>query len=85
MGKLTHRQRQVVCLAPFLSNNEIGAVLGMSRTTVRDHLQRIYRALGVPDYPNKKDKRVAAIIYALRDGETDLNFAITVWRRHVSI
>ena len=45
---LTPRQRDVMTLvARGLSNAEVAAALGMSPSTVKEHLTRSYRRLGV--------------------------------------
>lgn len=45
---LTDRQREVLALLRSgRSNAEIGDVLGISEHTVRKHLERVFRALGV--------------------------------------
>jgi len=47
-GDLTARQREVLSLLRSgRSNAEIARALGISEHTVRKHLERIYRALGV--------------------------------------
>jgi len=75
--KLTAKQAKIVCLMPFLTNREIGQALGTGFNQMKNQTTAIYRALGVPDYPNNDDKRIAAIVYALRDGEVSFDFFVS--------
>ena len=44
------RQAEIVCLiASGLEDKEIARELGVSVTTVRTHLRRLYRQIGVPN------------------------------------
>jgi two-component system nitrate/nitrite response regulator NarL len=45
---LTERQRQIILvLAEGITNKEIGRRLGLTEATVKVHLHRIYRKLGI--------------------------------------
>ncbi len=49
-GALSDRERQVLRLvAQGLANKQIGRALGISERTVKAHLGRVFRELGVPD------------------------------------
>lgn len=64
--ELTHREREVVRLmADGHSNRSIAASLYLSEATVKTHLVRVYRKLGV-------DNRAAAVSEAVRRGLIDL-------------
>ena len=64
--ELTHREREVVQLmADGHSNRSIAESLYLSETTVKTHLVRIYRKLGV-------DNRAAAVSEAVRRGLLEL-------------
>ncbi|MFF2184600.1 LuxR C-terminal-related transcriptional regulator [Streptomyces sp. NPDC058155] len=66
MTALTPRQRQVLTLAANGHGDAaIGRVLGISRATVRRHLQSVFAVLGVRD-------RTHAVAVALRLGEVAL-------------
>jgi len=62
---------------PFLSNREIGEALGAGKNQTKNQCTEIYKKLGVPDYPDPEDKRIAAVVYALRDGEISFRFFIS--------
>ena len=80
--RLTWRQRQIVCLMPFLTNRQIAKALGMGYNQVKNHCTAIYKALSVPEYPDTRDKRIAAIVYALRDGEISFDYLAAVATRY---
>jgi pimeloyl-ACP methyl ester carboxylesterase/DNA-binding CsgD family transcriptional regulator len=62
LGDLTPREREVLALiARGLSNDEIAEQLVVSAATVRNHITRIFRKLGVRD-------RAQAVIVALEGG-----------------
>jgi DNA-binding NarL/FixJ family response regulator len=64
--QLTGREREVVCLmADGHSNRSIAEALFLSEATVKTHLVRIYRKLGV-------DNRAAAVSEAVRRGLLEL-------------
>lgn len=82
--KLTWKQRRIVCLMPFLSNREIGEALGTGKNQTKNQCTAIYKALGVPDYPNQSDKRIAAVVYALRDGEITFRFFVSIAAKYTA-
>lgn len=62
LGTLSGREREVLALAAQgRTGRQIGEDLYLSHTTVKTHLQRTYRKLGVPD-------KAAAVAEALRRG-----------------
>ncbi|MEH2072102.1 MAG: response regulator transcription factor [Nostoc sp.] len=64
--ELTHREQEIVHLmADGLSNNDIGAVLNITESTVKFHINRILSKLGVSD-------RTQAVVTALKRGLTKL-------------
>ncbi|NOZ87131.1 MAG: response regulator transcription factor [Deltaproteobacteria bacterium] len=64
--KLTNREREVLeLIAKGLSNKEAARVLGVSRATIRTHLEHIYQKLDVTN-------RVEAITEGLRHGLIEL-------------
>lgn len=81
MGKLTWKQRKIVCLMPFLSNAQIGETLGTGQNQTKIHVSDIYRKLGVPDYPSKIDKRIAAVVYALVQAEITFGLFVSIATR----
>jgi DNA-binding NarL/FixJ family response regulator len=63
---LTERQLQILALvAEGTSNRTIGAQIGLSSQTVKNHMLSVLRKLDVPD-------RTAAVVVALRQGWLDL-------------
>jgi len=82
--KLTWKQRRIVCLMPFLTNREIGEALGTGINQTKNQCTAIYKALGVPNYPNQSDKRIAAVVYALRDGEITFRFFVSTAAKYTA-
>jgi DNA-binding CsgD family transcriptional regulator len=69
-GHFTPRQAEIVALiASGLEDKEIARQLGVSVATVRTHLQRLYRQIGVPN------RSVAAVRWMQSDGAIDLGAA----------
>jgi DNA-binding NarL/FixJ family response regulator len=63
---LTERQLQILALvAEGTSNRTIGAQIGLSSQTVKNHMLSVLRKLDAPD-------RTAAVVVALRQGWLDL-------------
>lgn len=62
------QQVRVLLLAAWLTNEQIGDHLGIGECTVRSRLNRLYKVLRVPDMPHSGDKRLAAVVVALREG-----------------
>jgi two-component system, NarL family, response regulator DevR len=63
--ELSARERQVLCLlASGCDNSQIGDVLFVSRSTVKNHVSRLFEKLGV-------ENRVQAAAYAIRNGLAD--------------
>jgi two-component system nitrate/nitrite response regulator NarL len=61
------RERQIVaCITTGASNREIAARMGLRIQTVKNHLCRIYRKLGVPN-------RVQLAVFALGHGAGEAN------------
>jgi DNA-binding NarL/FixJ family response regulator len=61
-GRLSGRERQLVALVTqAYSNKEIAVSLGLELQTVKNHLSRIYRKIGVRS-------RVELAVSAVRDG-----------------
>lgn len=64
--ELTHREQEIVHLmADGLNNHDIGAVLNITESTVKFHINRILSKLGVSD-------RTQAVVTALKRGLTNL-------------
>jgi DNA-binding NarL/FixJ family response regulator len=83
--KLTWKQQKIVCLMPFLTNREIGEALGgTGRNQMKNQCTEIYKKLRVPDYPNNQDKRIAAVVYALRDGEITFSFFVGIAAKYTT-
>jgi len=62
--RFSPRERQIVTfLASGCSNQEIANRLGLRLQTVKNHLSRIYRKLGVPN-------RVQLAVLVLNEGQT---------------
>jgi DNA-binding NarL/FixJ family response regulator len=62
---LSERERQVLgLLASGCDNSQIGDVLFVSRSTVKNHVSRLFEKLGV-------ENRVQAAAYAIRNGLAD--------------
>ncbi|MBE6425353.1 MAG: response regulator transcription factor [Thermoguttaceae bacterium] len=60
--KLTHREEQVLrCIVQGKSNKEIAVHLNVSAETVKEHIQHIFRKLGV-------HARTEAAVWAIRNG-----------------
>jgi DNA-binding CsgD family transcriptional regulator len=57
VDELTPRQREILALLAELSNKQVARRLGISPSTLRNHLGRMYRRLGVTD-------RTAAVVLA---------------------
>ena len=67
-GKRALTERELECLqiiAKGLSNNEAAQVLGLSKATIRTHLEHIYQKLDVTN-------RVEAVTEGIRQGIIDL-------------
>lgn len=63
---LSPRERQIVALITTgCSNREVAARMGLRTQTVKNHLCRIYRKLGVPN-------RVQLAVFAVGHGTTEL-------------
>ena len=61
-GKLTKRELEILqIIAKGLSNNEAAKVLGLSKATIRTHLEHIYEKLDVTN-------RLEAVTEGLREG-----------------
>jgi len=64
--RLSTRERQIVTLITMgCSNREAAARMGLRTQTVKNHLCRIYRKLGVPN-------RVQLAVFAVGHGTTEL-------------
>jgi DNA-binding CsgD family transcriptional regulator len=75
-GHFTPRQAEIVALiASGLEDKEIARQLGVSVATVRTHLQRLYRQIGVPN------RSVAAVRWMQSDGAIDLGSATSFAHR----
>ena len=60
--RFSARERQIVaCITTGCSNREIASRMGLRTQTVKNHLCRIYRKLGVPN-------RVQLAVFALGPG-----------------
>lgn len=60
--KLTHREEQVLrCIVQGKSNKEIAVLLNVSPETVKEHIQHIFRKLGV-------HARAEAAVWAVKNG-----------------
>ena len=60
--RFSPRERQIVTfITAGCSNQEIAGCLGLQTQTVKNHLSRIYRKLGVPN-------RVHLAVFAVRHG-----------------
>ena len=67
-GRRALTERELECLqiiAKGLSNNEAAKVLGLSKATIRTHLEHIYQKLDVTN-------RVEAVTEGIRQGIIDL-------------
>jgi DNA-binding NarL/FixJ family response regulator len=63
---LSTRERQIVTLITMgCSNREVAARMGLRTQTVKNHLCRIYRKLGVPN-------RVQLAVFAVGRGTSEL-------------
>jgi DNA-binding NarL/FixJ family response regulator len=70
---------------PFLTNREIGEALGgTGLNQIKNQCTEIYKKLRVPDYPNNQDKRIAAVVYALRDGEITFSFFVGIAAKYTT-
>lgn len=69
MIPLSLRQRQILLLLAFYSDGQIAHELGISRQSVKRHKHNIYRILDVPDLGDERNKRLAAVVLALRRGD----------------
>jgi len=64
VGRFSPRERQIATfLASGCSNQEIANRLGLRLQTVKNHLSRIYRKLGVPN-------RVQLAVLVVQEGQT---------------
>lgn len=67
LAQLSRRQNEVLAaVVAGYSNQEIGAALGISYRTVRNHLTAIYAALGV------SDRTQAAVMYVVEEMKAKL-------------
>jgi DNA-binding NarL/FixJ family response regulator len=63
--QLTERDLQIVALvAAGMTNKEIAAKLGVTRSTVKTHLERMASRLKIQG----QDSRVSLVMFALRNG-----------------
>jgi Response regulator containing a CheY-like receiver domain and an HTH DNA-binding domain len=68
MRALSDREIEVLLRLPFLSNREIADELGISYANVKVKVSNIYRVLGVPELPEQEDKRMYAVVLAMKQG-----------------
>jgi len=69
VADLCSRECEVLCLVP-LTNREIAVLLDISMSTVKNHLNHVYRKLGVDGY---KGKRASALFRALALGLVEMD------------
>jgi Response regulator containing a CheY-like receiver domain and an HTH DNA-binding domain len=68
MRRLSDQEVAVLLRLPFASNREIAQELGISYTNVKVKVNRIYKLLGVPELPDADDKRIYAVVLAMKQG-----------------
>jgi Response regulator containing a CheY-like receiver domain and an HTH DNA-binding domain len=68
MRCLSDQEVAVLLRLPFASNREIAQELGISYANVKVKVSKIYKLLEVPELPDPDDKRIYAVVLAMKQG-----------------